>query len=189
MANEARNRQSRQPATPQNSATMGVILVVAAVVIALLLFNAGGGGSTSTDSGKTAAEVANGDKGTTTSSTPPAPATTPPASLTVVVGNGSGVTGRAKTVSEKLSAVGYTTIKFADGTATPNTIIYFAAGHDADALYLAQTMGYGTDRVQPLEGKTPLKTADPTAVIVVLVGADLDPATATFTPPTSAPTN
>jgi len=180
MANETRARQSRPPATPQNSATMGVILVIAAVIVGVLLFNAGGGNSKDSDTDKTAAESANGGKSSTTTTSAPPVQTTPPASLEVVVGNGSGITGRAKTTSEKLAGLGYSNIKFVEGNPTPSTLVYFSAGHDADALALAQQMGLGADRVQPVPAQSPLKTPAPTAALIVLVGADFDPATAVF---------
>lgn len=189
MANESRARQPRSTATPQNSATMGVILVIAAAVIAILLFNAGGGTAVSAGEDKTAAESANGGSATTTTSTTiPVPAT-PPAALEVVVGNGSGVTGRAKTTSEKLSALGYTNIKFVEGNPSPTTLVYFSPGHDADAVALAQQMGLGDDRAQPLPAETPLKEAAPTAMLTVLVGADFDPATQVFGTTVPPPTN
>lgn len=189
MANESRSRQARTPATPQNSATMGVILVVAAVVIAILLFNAGGGESKADDSDKTAAESATGDDGSTTTSALPVAVTTPPANLFVVVGNGSGVTGRAKATAEKLGTVGYSNTKFVDGNPTPNTIVYFSPNFEADALVLTQYLGLTEDRAQPLPDPSPLKTPEPTASLTVLVGADFDPAIATFTTTTVGPTN
>ena len=189
MANESRSRQSRTPATPQNSATMGVILVIAAVVIAILLFNAGGGESKADDTDKTAAESATGDSGSTTTSALPVAVTTPPASLEVVVGNGSGVPGRAKATAERLGTVGYTNTKFVDGNPSPNTVVFFSPGHDADALALTQLLSLTDDRAQPLPAQTPLKEAVPTAALTVLVGADFDPATASFTTTTVGPTN
>jgi hypothetical protein len=179
MANEPRGRQSRAAATPQNSATMGVILVVAAAVIAVLLFNAGGGTAKETDTDKTAAESANGGD-TTTTSTIVVAATTPPAALEVVVGNGSGITGRAKATAEKLNGIGYTNTKYVDGNPSPSTIVYFSPGHDADAVALALSMSLGEDRAQPLPAESPLKAPEPTAALTVLVGADFDPAVAVF---------
>ena len=165
---------------------MGVILVIAAAVIALLLFNAGGGTSTASDDGKTPAESANGS--TTTTSTIPTAVTAAPGNLEVVVGNGSGAAGRAKVTTEKLAPLGYTNTKYVDANSSPTTIIYFSPGHDADALALAQVMGLGGDRVQPLPAQSPLKEAVPTAALTVVVGTDFDPATAPFTAPTT-PTN
>jgi len=190
MANTTRTRQSRQPDTGSNSAAMGVILVVAAVVIALLLFNAGGGNEVASDGDRTAAESATetGDEAaTTTTSTIPV-VTTPPANLEVLVGNGSGATGRAKTTAEKLLPLGYSNTKAVDGKDSPTTIVYFAAGFDPDALMLAAAMNLQPASVQPLPAETPLKVPVGTANLVVLIGTDFDPATATFGA-TTVPTN
>ena len=189
MANESRSRQPRPPATPQNSATMGVILVVAAAVIAILLFNAGGGAAKDDNTAKTAAEAANGGKSGTTTTTAPAAVTTPPGQLEVVVGNGSGVAGRAKATAEKLNPLGYTNTKFVDANSSPTTVVYFSAGHDADAVALAQLLGLTDDRAQPLPAQSPLKEPVPTAALTVLVGTDFDPATAPFATTSAAPTN
>lgn len=189
MANESRPRRSRPPATPSNTATTGVILVIAAVVIAVLLFNAGGGTAKGSDPDQTAADAAKGASASTTTSTLPPVATTPPAALVVVVANGSGVPGRAKVTAEKLATVGYTTTKAVDGTSSPTTIVYFSPDHDADAALLVQTMGLPVDRIQPIPEPSPLKKPDATANLILLVGADFDPATATFATPTTAPTN
>ncbi|MFN8052756.1 MAG: LytR C-terminal domain-containing protein [Acidimicrobiales bacterium] len=179
MANEPRTRQSRSATTPQNSAAMGVILVIAAVFLAILLFNAGGGTAKEVTD-KTAAETAKGSgKGTTTTSSTPV-VTTPPASLKVLVGNGSGVTGRAKSTADKLAALGYTDIKAVDGKSTATTVVYFATGLDNDGIALARQMNLSDDRAQPLPADSPLKVPVGDAKLVVLVGTDFDPATAAF---------
>lgn len=186
MATERSGRSSRSAATPQNTAVMGVILVVAAVVVALLLFNAGGGAATSGASDQTPAEAANGASTTTT--TAPPVTTTPPGNLEVVVGNGSGVSGRGKATADKLTPLGYTNISAVDATSSPTTQVYFTPGHDLDAQVLAQVMGLAADRVAAMPAQSPLKEAKPTAALTVVVGKDFDPAKAPFTPP-SAPTN
>ena len=188
MANEPRQRQGRTPATPPNTAARGVILVVAAVFVAILLFNAGGGESTDTGKDRTPAEQATGsDKTTTTTSTIPV-VTTPPANLNVVVGNGSGVTGRAKKTSDKLAGLGYSKIKAVDGKSTTTTTVYFVPGMEDDALALVRLMGLPDERAQPMPGETPLQVPVGEAQIVVLVGTDFDPDTAPVGV-TSTPTN
>ena len=102
---------------------------------------------------------------------------TPTAELEVIVANGSGVSGRANATSEVLKALGYTTINAVDGTATPNTQIFFIAGFDADAAGIAAAMGLGADRVVQMPPEVPLKGAElSTAKVLVLVGPDWDPA-------------
>lgn len=179
MANESRARQSRPPTSPQNSATMGVILVVAAVVIAILLFNAGGGVSTET-SDETPAEAAKGD--TTTTTTIAVQTTTPLADLAVVVGNGTGVTGKAKTASEKLAAIGYTNISYVGSAAVANTLVYYSPNYELDATALAAAMKLPGDRVQPVPATTTLE--EPVlAAVIVIIGPDVDPESAEFATP------
>lgn len=188
MANESPRRQQRPPATPQNSAAMGVILVVAAVFIAILLFNAGGGNAADTNDGRTAAESANGGRATTTTTTAPPAVTTPPANLQVVVANGSGVSGRAKATAEKLNVLGYTNTQAVDGTATPTTMVYFAEGLEADGIALVRQINLPDDRAQAMPATQPLNTPVPGAALILLVGADFDPANAVFGS-TTVPTN
>ena len=89
----------------------------------------------------------------------------------------------------RVGTVGYTNTKFVDGNPSPNTVVFFSPGHDADALALTQLLSLTDDRAQPLPAQTPLKEAVPTAALTVLVGADFDPATAPFTTTTVGPTN
>lgn len=188
MANESRGRQQRPPATPQNSAAMGVILVVAAVFVAVLLFVAGGGNAEPSDTGETAAESANGGRSTTTTSTIPVAVTTPPGNLKLVVANGSGARGRAAATAEKLNALGYSNTAPVDGTATPNTVVYFAEGLEADAIALLRQINFPEDRAQVMPAQQPLVTPVPDASLILLVGSDFDPATAVFGS-TTVPTN
>jgi hypothetical protein len=185
MANESRSRRGRAPATAQNSATLGVILVVFAVIIAILLFNAGGGNAADDGGDKTAAESANGSRESTTT-TEATVETIPPGNLTVVVGNGSGISGRAKATADKLTPLGYTNIQAVDGKSTATTMVYYAEGFEADAKALAATMGLPDDRTQPLPAESVLQEPVEGAQLVVLVGPDFDPATAQIGVPTTA---
>ena len=188
MANEAASRQGRNPATPQNSAAMGFILVIAGVVIALLLFVAGGNSndSVANGSGATGAGAGAGGGGSasksTTTTTAPAPKITDPAALALVVGNGSGKTGRGKKTAAKLIASGYVKATGVDGKPSAVTTIYFIDGAKDDAVAVARSMGLGEDHVAQMPAATPLKVPVGAARVVVLVGLDVDPATATFSP-------
>lgn len=183
MANEPRRGRSRPTPTPQNSATMGVILVVAAVVVAILLFNVGGGTATSSDDLTPAESAAEGRETTTTTEAPAV--TTPPANLVVYAANGSGVSGRAGDTAEKLNAIGYSNVKAVDGQSTATTMIYFAAGLENDALALATAMGLPADRVAAMPATSPLKVPATDAALIVLIGPDFDPNTAAIGVPTS----
>lgn len=180
MANQPRSRQARQPTTPQNSALMGLILVIATVVIALLLFNAGGG--TEDDSGNASSNgsTPNNSKATTTTSTTPPPVTTPVAALEMIVGNGSGIGGRAKATAERFVQIGYVLTKGVDANTAATTVIYHVPDAKNDALAIAAIMGFGADRIAPMPATSPLKTAVGSARVVVVVGPDFDPTTAAW---------
>lgn len=181
MANETRTRQSRPAATPQNTAAMGFILVIGAVAVALMLFYAGGGSASGGNDGKTAADIVGA--GSSTSTTPTTAAklnVTAPAALEVLVGNGSGKTGRGKKTADKLAALGYANAKGVDGKSTAVTTVYFAEGARDDAVAIARAMGLPADRVAALPAESPLKVPVGTARVVALVGLDFDPDTATF---------
>jgi hypothetical protein len=186
MANESRTRQGRPPAASQNSAWLGVILVLFAALVAILLFAKGGGNASDDGGDRTAAQAANGSKSSKTTTTSTPPATTPPGNLVVLVGNGSGVSGRAKATMDKLTNLGYTNIKAVDGKDSGTTIVYFAAGFEEDAKALAAQMNLPAERVQALPAETPLKVPVNDAQLVALVGSDFDPATAQFGTTTTA---
>lgn len=175
MATSERPRAASRSATPQNSATMGVVLVAVALVVGLFLLLKGG---TSTESATDEGPSGSGSGADTEQTTTTAPpTTTPPAQLEVIVANGSGVGGRAKATSEVLKAVGYTAISAVDGTATETTTIYYIAGFETDAAGIAQAMGLGLDRMAAMPPQPPLKSGElGTAKALVLVGPDWDPA-------------
>lgn len=176
MATSDRPRGGSRATTPENSATMGVILVMVALVVGLFLLVKGGGdakdettkepGSGQTDGGGTAK---------TTSTVPPS--TIPPAQLEVIAANGSGVSGRAKRTAELLKGVGYANVKYVDGTATATSMVFYVPDAQADAAGVAASLGLPSDRVQPMPQAIPLKDSQlGTAKVLVLVGPDFDPA-------------
>lgn len=181
MATEPRRRTARAPQTPQNSTKLGVILVVAAVLVGVLIFSVGGG-TDDGDDGRTAAEQAQGDDGTTETTEPEVltPTTQPVATLRLVIANGSGVSGRAGLTKERFDPLGYANSAAVDGSATETTFVYFAPGFDADANSIATIMGLTADRVAAMPQPQPLKTPDPAAQVIVLLGKDFDPATAAW---------
>ncbi|MEZ5321208.1 MAG: LytR C-terminal domain-containing protein [Microthrixaceae bacterium] len=179
MPPTSRQRPTDATDTPDNTKILGVLLTVVAVGVAMLLFAVGGGGTSDPNAGKTAAEVAR-DSATTTTTSTTVPPTTPVAQLSVVIANGSGAKGRARTIADKLKTLGYTTIEAVDGNKTDTTVVYAAAGADGDAAALALRMGLDPGQIQAMPSPQPLKTQFPTAKVVVLVGPDFDPATRTI---------
>lgn len=183
MATEPRRRNARAPQTAQNSPQLGFILVAAAVLVGLLLFAVGGGTEENDD--RTAAEQAQGGSDAAPDSTEPevtTPSTTPIAQLRLVVANGSRISGRAGATKSKFEPIGYGNVAAVDGTETEATYVYFAPGFEADAQTVASTMGLPPDRVQAMPQPQPLKTPDPSAQVIVLLGKDFDPATAAWSP-------
>jgi len=162
------------------------VLVVAVVIGALLLWKAGDGGSsqpvatggpsTTVDiSGLTSTTAAGSDTTTTTQGTQG----NTPSSVKVIVLNGSGKAGVAKSNSEAIGAKGYTMLT--PGNAAKNastTTIYYAAGYDSDAKAIAALLGKTPDVVLPMPTTT-LGPGAETANVVVLLGADTVPASGT----------
>ena len=69
-----------------------------------------------------------------------------------------------------------------DGKPSAVTTIYFIDGAKDDAVAVARSMGLGEDHVAQMPAATPLKVPVGAARVVVLVGLDFDPDTATFSP-------
>ena len=176
MATQERTRSGRQSATPQNSATMGVILVLVALVVGIFLLVKGGGDAKGQKK-ETPASAAQGTDGSGPAKTTVPPSTTPVAALEIIVGNGSGVSGRAKKTAELLKTAGYSLVTYVDGKETATSQVYFVAGFDADARAIATSLNLPAERVVQMPPEVPLKdTLLGTAKVVVLVGPDFDPA-------------
>ena len=190
MANQSSGR-TRQPTSPVNSAVTGVVLVVVAVVIGFYLLAKGGGVTKDNpDAGRTPAAVATG-KNPNSTTTPTTPVvTTPIAQLKIVVGNGSGKTGRGNATRDVLIQRGYAAATAVNGKKTTKTTVYFAAGGANDARGVATALGLPADRVAAMPTEIPLdKPAQLAgAPVLVLVGPDFDPGAPVTTVPTTAHT-
>lgn len=180
-----------------------LVLVVAAGVVALAVGIVAGkvmnglddtdGSRSDTASGADATLLGAGGSST---SSPESTSSIVPADVTVVVGNGSGVSGRAKFTADFLVANGFVDIKYVDGIASPTTAVFFADDHRADGVAVGRMLGLDVAAVLPLPSIDVIKTPEPTAEVVVLLGADsttlvdrLRSATPTTNaaPPTTAP--
>ena len=148
---------------------LGVLICALLVVLVVLVLRAGGTGDSPTGAKPGAA-------GTT--STEPVPVTTPPAGLAVVVGNGSGIQGRAKATAEELIAAGYTAAKGVDGVQTTASRVMYVLGAEDDAAAVAEALGLTAVTPETMPNPIPLKNAadGATARVVVLVGPDFNPA-------------
>ena len=98
-----------------------------------------------------------------------------PAQVKVLVLNGSGKAGVAKSGADVLKAANYTTLEpsNAKGGTIATSVVYFVPGYDADAATVTAKLGLQASAAQPLPTPPPAEVADPKdANIVVLVGSD-----------------
>jgi hypothetical protein len=174
----------------------GALLIAAAVLLgAGLLANGFRADHVASGSGSTPATT----KTSTPSTTTPAPQAHDPAQVKVLVLNGSGKTGVAKLAKDLLAGANYTVLDPSNingGGSVPSSIVYFAAGYDADAGTIAAKLGLPASAVQPLPNPLPPTIADALgATIVVIIGPDAPVAggagagTATSAPATTAAAN
>jgi hypothetical protein len=152
----------------------GALLIVAAVLLgAGLLSNAfrdDGGGSTSGSTPTTT-------RGSTAPNATPSTVAQPhdPAQVKVLVLNGSGKSGVAKSGKDQLAAANYTVLEpgNASGGTLTVSLVYFVAGYDADAATIAAKLGLPASAAQALPTPLPATIADAQgANVVVLVGTD-----------------
>jgi hypothetical protein len=143
----------------------------------------------STDAGADAGATDAGDDGTADGGTDGAGATPSEtaiptggvlhsaAEVRIIVANGTGVQGLAKTVSDSLvSADGYVGLNPANSTngdTVALTTVYYAPGYQLDASRIAQTLG--KTRIMPLPTPPPVEDLQD-ANIVIELGADSVPA-------------
>ena len=112
---------------------------------------------------------------TTTPTSAPVVQAHDPAQVKVLVLNGSGKAGIAKSGADVLKAANYTTLEpsNAKGGTIATSIVYFVAGYDADAETITAKLGLQANAAQPLPTPPPAEVADPKdAHIVVLIGTD-----------------
>jgi hypothetical protein len=135
------------------------------------------GTDTATDGGTDAVSDGGTDAGTVTSTTLAGSGTTrPPEQVTVLVANGSGTSGAAGTVSDKLKAVNFNTLEPANATATTTSKVYYRPGYDQDAQEVARVVGATADLVLPVPD--PTGVADNAvdratqANVIVILGSD-----------------
>ena len=120
-----------------------------------------------------------------TTTTPPT-ITTPPAKVSVLVANGSNVSGAAGTTSTQLQAGGWTLLPPVNASSNVTaSVVYYVAGYQPSAVVIAKSLGLGTTAVQPLTSSAPVGKVG-TANVVVVVGPDVasrgsSPATTTTT--------
>lgn len=162
---------------PERQRLVGVLIIVIAVVIGFVLLFRGLSSPETVAVEDPAAEVtattldrnAPPPTDVAQSTVPEAPA---PADITVVVANGSGVSGLAGRVSATLETAGYATLAPTDALADASVsrVFYIANSQPAAAL-VAETLGLPASAVVPLAAPSPVADIG-TAQVVVVLGAD-----------------
>lgn len=172
----------RRPTEPTVNPARGAALVVAAVVVGLLLLRNGLDTSeviTASKGDKSTAEKPKDEESTTSSTV----VTRSPAQVTVIVLNGTSVSGAAGEYSTSIGSAGYQMLDPGDAAAKiPATQVFFTVGYEREAAAVALAAG-----APPTLTPTALPAPPPgevgSANVVVVIGTDL----ASATPTTAAP--
>jgi hypothetical protein len=147
----------------------GVIVVIIAFVLGLVVLAKGFDDNT----------VSAGGGGSATTTTVPATTTTAPAqttttevnkaSFTVLVANGSGISGAAGRKTEELKGQGFTMAPAGNAKAqVATTAVYYIAGYEGPGAAVAQVL-----QVQPQAMPNPPPTDLGQAQVLVLLGKDI----------------
>jgi hypothetical protein len=180
----------RRPTEPTVNPARGAALVVVAVLLGLVLLrngldtsevvtsNGSDSSSDGSDDGGTDDASDSGEETTTTL------AARPPAEVSVVVLNGTSVSGAAGKYSTAIGTAGYQMLEPGDAaTKIPATQVFFAPGFEMEAAAVALAAGVPAT-VTPAALPTPPPGEVGTANVVVVIGADI----ASLTPTTMATT-
>ena len=188
---------SRRAAPAGSPAMRGALLIAAAVLLGVGLLANGFRDDHVTTGSHTTAPTTRG------STIPGATGSTvvqahDPAQVKVLLLNGSGKSGVAKTGKDQLAAGNYTVLDpgNAKGATVTASVVYFVPGYDADAGTIAAKLGLAASAAQPLPNPLPDTIADAQgANIVVIIGTDAPIAggagagTTSSTTPTTAAAN
>jgi hypothetical protein len=192
----ATRRGAADPAagrTGSDAAVRGALLIGVAIVIGLLLLWRGhdDDGSTISAEGGTPVATTAATGGTTPDGSPVTtpgettaapPSTHAPAQVSVLVANGTGTSGGASAVSQRLMPKGYGVLPAANAGSSdvPRTVVYYREGFDADAAQIARDLGVPEASVggmlEPMPATPPvaekaLESAQ-TAQVLVVLGVD-----------------
>lgn len=172
----------------RDSNARGLIVLAVALVVGFLLLWSWGPDTSSSDASSngvgspaTTAPLDSGATTTEATTTTTAGSSRAPSEVSVIVLNGSGQTGAAGTNSTTVGESGYTMLTPGNAPAgTDTTIVYYADGYQEDAIAVAGILGKGTDAVKPLTDAS-LGGAEGDADVVVVLGSDIPPVSATTT--------
>jgi hypothetical protein len=144
--------------------------VAAVVLVIVLVATGGGGGGTSTPpANRVGAQTTTTPRRSSTTSGPSAPAR---ASTVVTVLNGTGVTGLARQVMNRITRLGYHQGAVTNATSSQQrSTVAYASGYRAAARQVASLIGVSAAPVR-LDATTIAAAGDPPPDVVVVVGAD-----------------
>jgi hypothetical protein len=150
-----------------------IVVVVALVVGVLLIVKGGGGGSVVADPGDsidaTTTTAAGGGGATSTTQKATTSTVTPPAQLKVIAAKGSKIKGLAGRTKTQLQGAGYTSVVATDATTEASTsIVYFAAGFEADAKAVAAVLGMPPARLGDMPAQVPVASVGDAKVVIIL---------------------
>jgi hypothetical protein len=169
-----------------------IVVVVALVVGVLLIVKGGGGGSVVADPGDaidaTTTTAAGGGVATSTTQKATTSTVTPPAQLKVIAANGSDIKGLAAKTKTQLAGAGYTAVTATDATTKASTsIVYFAAGFEADAKAVAAVLGMPPARLGDMPALVPVASGGHAKDVIILGPAAPTADTPGATTTTAAP--
>ena len=167
--------------TGEQQTVLGAALIVLAVLIGVVLLAKGftdeGGPVAADDPTVTESTVPSVDRDAAPTVDPGETTTTTaagrdPASVSVLVANGSGVSGVAGQTAEVLEGAGYTIVDTANASPVSATQVLYVGDTEADAVAVAAVLGLAADVVAPVPDPAPVPdTAG--ADVLVIVGPDL----------------
>ena len=160
------------------SAARGALLIGVAVVIGIVLLQVidndttgpiGDGGSSS--GANTTTTTAAAGSGTTTTTAANSGAALAPGAIPVQVLNGSGVSGAAASMTQKLQSSGYQVLTPTDTSAATATTVYCTGGLDREASALAAAVGGTPPPAAEALPDPPPAGSDSSAKCIVVLGS------------------
>ena len=178
-----RRRRRNTPETPPpaaGSVARGLVLVVVAFIVGVVLLRDDDGVAAIGQVGAgTIDDVVSGSGDDDPTATTIVATTTTTvraqATVTVLVANGSGVTGAAGTTTERVVALGYLTLEATNAERVAASQIFYVAGYEAEAQRLAEELSPSAPpQILPMPSPAPVAELGGANLLVVL-GPDLAP--------------
>lgn len=162
---------------PDRQRLIGVVLMVVAVIIGMILLFRGLSTAedvmvSEPDAQATSTTIDRDAPPPTDVAQTTVPSVPAPAEVTVVVANGSGVSGLAGSTTEALAADGFVTLPATDAlTSAASTRVYYTPDNEGAATAVAEALELPSGAVAPLPASPPVSDVGAAQVVVVL-GSD-----------------